>query len=63
MFGELEVLKSPDLVRQFSVVSTYESNKVYTVSKKDFLRVINHDLPLYNSLCTLNDSKLKQILS
>ncbi|CAD8102436.1 unnamed protein product [Paramecium primaurelia] len=63
MFGELEILKSNDLCRQFSYVSTFESNTVYSVSKRDFLRVIQNDQPLYESLNVLNDDKLKQALA
>lgn len=43
MFGELEILKSNDLCRQFSYVSTFESNTIYSVSKRDFLKVIQND--------------------
>jgi cAMP-dependent protein kinase regulator len=43
MFGELEILKAHDLCRQFSVVSTFETNNVYSVSKRDFLRVLYCD--------------------
>ncbi|CAK88155.1 unnamed protein product (macronuclear) [Paramecium tetraurelia] len=62
MFGELEILKAPDLCRQFSLVSTFESNNVYSVSKRDFMRVLNCDPDLNKSLISLNDRKLKQIL-
>ncbi|CAD8115040.1 unnamed protein product [Paramecium sonneborni] len=63
MFGELEILKSNDLCRQFSYISTFESNTVYSVSKRDFLRVIQNDQPLSESLNLLNDDKLKQALA
>ncbi|CAD8059491.1 unnamed protein product [Paramecium sonneborni] len=62
MFGELEILKAPDLCRQFSLVSTFESNNVYSVSKRDFMRVLYCDPALNKSLTSLNDKKLKQIL-
>ncbi|CAD8137303.1 unnamed protein product [Paramecium octaurelia] len=62
MFGELEILKAPDLCRQFSLVSTFESNNVYSVSKRDFMRVLYCDPDLNKSLISLNDKKLKQIL-
>ncbi|CAD8141766.1 unnamed protein product [Paramecium pentaurelia] len=62
MFGELEILKAPDLFRQFSIVSTFESNNVYSVSKRDFMRVLYCDPALNKSLTALNDKKLKQIL-
>ncbi|CAD8048017.1 unnamed protein product [Paramecium primaurelia] len=62
MFGELEILKAPDLIRQFSIVSTFESNSVYSVSKRDFMRVLYCDPALNKSLTALNDKKLKQIL-
>ncbi|CAD8056601.1 unnamed protein product [Paramecium sonneborni] len=62
MFGELEILKASDLCRQFSIVSTFESNNVYSVSKRDFMRVLYCDSALNKSLTALNDKKLKQIL-
>ncbi|CAD8100662.1 unnamed protein product [Paramecium sonneborni] len=62
MFGELEILKEFDLSRQFSYISTFESNTVYSVSKKDFLRILQNDSLLYSSLNSLNDDKLKQAL-
>ncbi|CAD8086326.1 unnamed protein product [Paramecium primaurelia] len=63
MFGELEILKQQDLCRQFSYISTFESNTVYSVSKRDFLRVLQNDQPLLKSLNSLNDDKLKQALA
>ncbi|CAK88725.1 unnamed protein product (macronuclear) [Paramecium tetraurelia] len=63
MFGELEILKQPDLCRQFTYVSTFESNTVYYVSKRDFLRVLYNDPPLSQSLNSLNEDKLKQALA
>ncbi|CAD8170103.1 unnamed protein product [Paramecium pentaurelia] len=63
MFGELEILKQPDLCRQFSYISTFESNTIYYVSKRDFLRVLYNDPPLSQSLNSLNDDKLKQALA
>ncbi|CAK87145.1 unnamed protein product (macronuclear) [Paramecium tetraurelia] len=63
MFGELEILKQQDLCRQFSFISTFESNTVYSVSKRDFLRVLQNDPPLLQSLNSLNDDKLKQALA
>lgn len=63
MFGELEVIKAPDLMRQFSVISTQEQNRVYSVSKRDFIRVLQTDPMLGAGLTLLVDSKLRQILT
>ncbi|CAD8144738.1 unnamed protein product [Paramecium octaurelia] len=62
MFGELEILKNPDIPRQVSVITTQESNKIYSIHKKDFLRVLHFDQVLHSNLVYLNDNKLKQIL-
>ncbi|CAD8059597.1 unnamed protein product [Paramecium sonneborni] len=63
MFGELEILKNPEIPRQVSVITTQETNKIYSIHKKDFLRVLYFDQILHQNLVALNDNKLKQILS
>ncbi|CAD8144631.1 unnamed protein product [Paramecium pentaurelia] len=62
MFGELEILKNQEIPRQVSVITTQEQNKIYSIHKKDFLRVLYFDQVLHQNLVYLNDNKLKQIL-